>query len=100
SVAAGPAGARGTAGSAAAPIAAFEDPERGVYGVQFHPEVVHTPHGQELLKNFLYGVADAPPTWTAAAVIEEQVDRIRAQVGSARVLCAVAALVASAGAGL
>ena len=43
-----------TAGSPATPIAAFEDPERGLYGVQFHPEVVHTPHGQEVLKNFLY----------------------------------------------
>src|SRR2546421_2511643 len=70
SVTAAPAGARVTAGSTSAPIAAFEDPERRLYRVQFHPEVVHTPHGQELLKNFLYTVADAPPTWTAAAVIE------------------------------
>ncbi|HXK13342.1 MAG TPA: glutamine-hydrolyzing GMP synthase, partial [Gaiellaceae bacterium] len=89
SVTAPPAGSRVTAGSPAAPIAAFEDPERGLYGVQFHPEVVHTPHGQEVLKNFLYGVADAPPTWTAAAVIEEQIERIRSQVGSSRVLCAL-----------
>jgi GMP synthase (glutamine-hydrolysing) len=61
---------------------------------------VHTPHGQELLKNFLYAVADAPPTWTAAAVIEEQVERIRAQVGSARVLCALSGGVDSAVAAL
>jgi len=100
SVAAPPVGARVTAGSPAAPIAAFEDPERRLYGVQFHPEVVHTPHGQEVLKNFLYGVADAPPTWTAAAVIEEQVKRIRAQVGSARVLCALSGGVDSAVAAL
>ncbi len=100
SVAAPPAGARVTGGSPAAPIAAFEDPERRLYGVQFHPEVVHTPHGQEVLKNFLYGVADAPPTWTAAAVIEEQVERIRAQVGSARVLCALSGGVDSAVAAL
>jgi len=100
SVAAPPVGARVTAGSPAAPIAAFEDPERRLYGVQFHPEVVHTPHGQEVLKNFLYGVADAPPTWTAAAVIEEQVERIRAQVGSARVLCALSGGVDSAVAAL
>jgi GMP synthase (glutamine-hydrolysing) len=100
SVAAPPAGARVTAGSPAAPIAAFEDPERRLYGVQFHPEVVHTPHGQEVLKNFLYGVADAPPIWTAAAVIEEQVERIRAQVGSARVLCALSGGVDSAVAAL
>jgi len=100
SVAAPPSGARVTAGSPAAPIAAFEDPERRLYGVQFHPEVVHTPHGQEVLKNFLYGVADAPPSWTAAAVIEEQVERIRAQVGSARVLCALSGGVDSAVAAL
>jgi GMP synthase (glutamine-hydrolysing) len=100
SVAAPPVGARVTAGSRAAPIAAFEAPERRLYGVQFHPEVVHTPHGQEVLKNFLYGVADAPPIWTAAAVIEEQVERIRAQVGSARVLCALSGGVDSAVAAL
>jgi GMP synthase (glutamine-hydrolysing) len=61
---------------------------------------VHTPHGNEVLKNFLYGVAGAPPTWTAAAVIEEQVERIRAQVGSARVLCALSGGVDSAVAAL
>jgi GMP synthase (glutamine-hydrolysing) len=100
SVAAPPEGAQVTASSPAAPIAAFEDPERRLYGVQFHPEVVHTPHGQELLKNFLYEVADAPPTWTAAAVIEEQVERIRAQVGSERILCALSGGVDSAVAAL
>jgi GMP synthase (glutamine-hydrolysing) len=100
SVTAPPAGARVTGSSPAAPIAAFEDPERGLYGVQFHPEVVHTPHGTDLLKNFLYSVADAPPTWTAAAVIEEQVQRIRAQVGSDRVLCALSGGVDSAVAAL
>ena len=100
SVAAAPTGARVTAESPNAPIAAFEDPERGLYGVQFHPEVVHTPHGTELLKNFLYTVADAPPTWTAAAVIEEQVERIRAQVGHDRVLCALSGGVDSAVAAL
>jgi GMP synthase (glutamine-hydrolysing) len=100
SVAAPPEGAQVTASSPAARIAAFEDPERLLYGVQFHPEVVHTPHGQDLLKNFLYQVADAPPTWTAAAVIEEQVERIRAQVGSERVLCALSGGVDSAVAAL
>ena len=50
-----------------------------LYGVQFHPEVVHTPHGQDVLKNFLYEVAGAAPVWTPAAVIEEQVERIRAR---------------------
>ena len=100
SVTAPPEGARVTGGSASTPIAAFEAPERGLYGVQFHPEVVHTPHGNEVLKNFLYGVAGAPPTWTAAAVIEEQVERIRAQVGTERVLCALSGGVDSAVAAL
>ncbi len=100
SVTAPPEGARVVASSPAAPIAAFEDPSRALYGVQFHPEVVHTPYGNDLLKNFLYAVADAPATWTAAAVIEEQVERIRAQVGSERVLCALSGGVDSAVAAL
>src|SRR5581483_2851782 len=69
-------------------------------GVQFHPEVVHTPHGMSVLKNFLYDIADAPPAWTPAAVIEEQVERIRAQVGRERVLCALSGGVDSAVAAL
>ena len=100
SVVAPPEGARVTAGSPSTPIAAFEAPGRGLYGVQFHPEVVHTPHGQEVLKNFLYGLAGAPPAWTPAAVIEEQVERIRAQVGRERVLCALSGGVDSAVAAL
>ena len=88
-VTAPPEGADVVATSPGAAIAAFEAPGRRLYGVQFHPEVVHTPHGQEILKNFLYRVAGAPPTWTAAAVIEEQVERVRAQVGRERVLCAL-----------
>jgi len=100
SVTAAPEGAEVTASSDSTPIAGFEAPERGLYGVQFHPEVVHTPHGQEVLKNFLYGVAGAPPTWTPAAVIEEQVERIRAQVGSERVLCGLSGGVDSAVAAL
>jgi GMP synthase (glutamine-hydrolysing) len=88
-VTAPPSGARVVASSPSTPIAAFEHPERGLYGVQFHPEVVHTPHGTDILKNFLYSVADAPPVWTPAAMIEEETARIRAQVGSERVLCAL-----------
>ncbi len=86
--------------SPSTPIAAFEDPERGLYGVQFHPEVVHTVHGMEILKNFLYRGADAPATWTPASVIEVEVERIRAQVGGARVLCALSGGVDSAVAAL
>ena len=100
SVTAPPEGATVTAGSPSTPIAAFEHRERGLYGVQFHPEVVHTPYGQDVLKNFLYEIAGAAPTWTPAAVIEEQVDRIRAQVGSERVLCALSGGVDSAVAAL
>jgi GMP synthase (glutamine-hydrolysing) len=100
SVTAPPAGALVTASSSSTPIAAFEDRERRLYGVQFHPEVVHTPHGQQILKNFLYEVADVPPTWTPAAVIGEQVERIRAVVGSERVLCALSGGVDSAVAAL
>ena len=91
-----PTGARVIAGSPSTPIAAFEARERALYGVQFHPEVVHTPHGMAVLKNFLYEIADAPPAWTPAAVIEEQVERIRAQVGRERVLCALSGGVDSA----
>ena len=95
-----PSGARIVATSEHTPVAAFEDAARKLYGVQFHPEVVHTPHGQEVLKNFLYEVAGASPSWTPAAVIEEQVERIRAEVGSERVLCALSGGVDSAVAAL
>jgi GMP synthase (glutamine-hydrolysing) len=99
-VVAAPAGARVVASSPSTPVAAFEAPERGLYGVQFHPEVVHTPHGMQVLKNFLYEVASAPPVWTPAAVIEEQVERIRAEVGREKVLCALSGGVDSAVAAL
>src|SRR6478609_9330133 len=99
-VVAAPEGAAVVASSPATPIGAFEAGERKLYGVQFHPEVVHTPHGMQVLKNFLYDIADAPPAWTPAAVIEEQVERIRAQVGSERVLCALSGGVDSAVAAL
>jgi GMP synthase (glutamine-hydrolysing) len=95
-----PSGATTVATSEHTPVAAFEDHEQRRYGVQFHPEVVHTPHGQEVLKNFLYELAGAAPVWTPAAVIEEQVERIRAQVGSERVLCALSGGVDSAVAAL
>jgi GMP synthase (glutamine-hydrolysing) len=99
-VTAPPEGARVTAGSPSTPVAAFEAPERGLYGVQFHPEVVHTPNGQAVLANFLHRIAGAPAAWTAAAVIDEQVDRIRAQVGDERVLCGLSGGVDSAVAAL
>ncbi len=100
SVVAPPAGAEVTASSESTPIAAFEAPDRGLYGVQFHPEVVHTPNGMAILKNFLYEVAGAAPSWTPAAVIEEQVARIRERVGRDRVLCGLSGGVDSAVAAL
>jgi GMP synthase (glutamine-hydrolysing) len=100
SVLAPPLGARVVAGSPSTPIAAFEESERRLYGVQFHPEVVHTPHGTEVLKNFLYRVVDAPPAWTPTAVIAEETARIRAEVGRDRVLCALSGGVDSAVAAL
>jgi GMP synthase (glutamine-hydrolysing) len=99
-VTAPPEGARVTAGSPSTPVAAFEAGARGLYGVQFHPEVVHTPNGQAMLENFLLRVAGADASWNAAAVIDEQVERIRAQVGSQRVLCGLSGGVDSAVAAL
>ncbi|HXK13284.1 MAG TPA: glutamine-hydrolyzing GMP synthase [Gaiellaceae bacterium] len=99
-VVAPPDGAEIVATSEHTPVAAFEDAARKLYGVQFHPEVVHTPHGQDILKNFLYEIAGAAPVWTPAAVIEEQVERIRAEVGNERVLCALSGGVDSAVAAL
>ena len=78
------------------PAAAFESVERAVYGVQFHPEVVHTPHGQEMLKRFLYDACNCAPTWTMSSIIETSVDAIRAQVGRDRVICGLSGGVDSA----
>lgn len=76
-----------TATSPGAGVAAMESPERGLYGVQFHPEVAHTPRGMEILERFLFDVCGARPTWTRYSIIEAQVEAIRAQVGSAKVIC-------------
>jgi GMP synthase (glutamine-hydrolysing) len=89
SVVKAPAGFAVTASTGSTPVAAMEAPERGLYGVQFHPEVQHTPRGTDLLKNFLFRACRAPATWTALQVIEEQVERIRRQVGDERVICAL-----------
>jgi GMP synthase (glutamine-hydrolysing) len=75
------------ASSAASPVAAFESPERAIYGIQFHPEVVHTPYGQDILKTFLRDVCGCDMTWSAASIVEDQVARVREQVGDARVIC-------------
>jgi GMP synthase (glutamine-hydrolysing) len=82
-----PAGFTALASSTASPVAAIEDPERGIYGIQFHPEVVHTPYGQEILTTFLAEVCGCPRDWSAASIVEDQIARIRAQVGDAAVIC-------------
>ena len=61
--------------------------ERGLYGIQFHPEVVHTPYGQHVLTTFLEEICGCARTWSPASIIEEQIERIRAQVGTGRVIC-------------
>ena len=71
------------------PIAAFANPERRLFGVQFHPEVVHTPRGKEILRNFLFRICDCEPTWTMGHFIETSIEKIRQQVGSGRVVCAL-----------
>ncbi len=91
-----PAGATVFASTGDTPAAAFGDPERRIYGVQFHPEVVHTEHGQDMLKAFLFDVAECRPTWTNVSIIEEAVAEIRAQVGTSRVLCGLSGGVDSA----
>jgi GMP synthase (glutamine-hydrolysing) len=69
------------------PVVAVEDVGRGVYGIQFHPEVVHTPYGQEILTRFLTDVCGCERTWSPASIVEDQIARIRAQVGEGRVIC-------------
>ncbi len=78
------------------PAAAFESPERRVWAVQYHPEVSHTPHGQEVLRQFLHHLAGCRPTWTMTSIIEQQVAAVRQQVGGGRVMCALSGGVDSA----
>ncbi|MFX0591665.1 glutamine-hydrolyzing GMP synthase [Melissospora conviva] len=91
-----PAGFTVTAESAGAPVAAFEDLDRRRAGVQFHPEVGHTEHGQEMLTRFLYDIAGIAPSWTSENIIEEQVAEIRSRVGDKEVICGLSGGVDSA----
>lgn len=95
-VVAAPSGFAVTATTSGAPVAAFEDPQRRFAGVQFHPEVLHTDHGQRILTAFLADVAGVSQTWTTESVIDEQVALIREQVGSERVICGLSGGVDSA----
>ncbi len=96
SVAAAPAGFEVTASTAGAPIAAFEDLSRRRAGVQFHPEVLHTEHGQQIITRFLHEVAGLGSDWTTASIVDEQVAAIREQVGDHAVICGLSGGVDSA----
>lgn len=90
-VSAVPAGYRIVADTAAGtcPVAVFENEEKGIYGIQFHPEVVHSEYGNVMLKNFLYEVCHASGDWTMSGFVEEQVVRLREKIGDKKVLCAM-----------
>ncbi|GAA2940931.1 glutamine-hydrolyzing GMP synthase [Streptomyces enissocaesilis] len=85
-----------TASTDVVPVAAFENDEKKLYGVQYHPEVMHSTHGQQVLEHFLYRGAGIDPDWTTTNVVEEQVAAIRAQVGTKRAICGLSGGVDSA----
>ena len=85
-----------TAASADAPVAALENESRRIFGVQYHPEVAHTPRGQALMERFLYVAAGCTPSWTMDSFIDVAVQQIREQVGGARTICALSGGVDSA----
>ncbi len=82
-----PPGFTALASSTQSPVAALESVERAIYGIQFHPEVVHTPYGTQILETFLEDVCGLDRSWSPESVADEQIERIRAQVGDGRVLC-------------
>ncbi|UNK46887.1 glutamine-hydrolyzing GMP synthase [Arthrobacter sulfonylureivorans] len=84
------------ASTAGAPVAAFANEEKKLYGVQWHPEVKHSAHGQQVLENFLFHGAGLKPNWTTGNIVEEQVERIRGQIGDSRVICGLSGGVDSA----
>jgi GMP synthase (glutamine-hydrolysing) len=91
-----PTGVATTASTPDAPVAAFEDATQGLYGVQFHPEVIHTPHGQHVIERFLRDACATEPSWTMASIIDTAVEQIRAQVGDGRAICGLSGGVDSA----
>lgn len=93
---AAPEGFTVTASTAVVPVAAFENDALKLYGVQYHPEVMHSTYGQQVLEHFLYRGAGLAPTWTTQNVVEEQVAAIRAKVGAKRAICGLSGGVDSA----
>ena len=91
-----PAGVTITARTLEAPVAAFEDRERGLYAVQFHPEVVHTPCGQTVMRRFLRDACGVEPSWSTLSVIDTAVEAARAQIGSGEAICGLSGGVDSA----
>ena len=91
-----PAGFEVVASSAGAPVAAFEDRARGLAGVQYHPEVIHTPHGQQVLSRFLHDFAGIDAAWTPANIAEALIDGVRKQIGDGRAICGLSGGVDSA----
>ncbi|WP_192758328.1 glutamine-hydrolyzing GMP synthase [Actinomadura algeriensis] len=98
-VSAAPAGFTVTASTDVTPVAGMEDPSRGFFGVQFHPEVLHTEHGMEILRRFLYEGAGCRPNWTMVNIAEESIEAVRTRVGGKRAICALSGGVDSAVAG-
>ncbi|MGH8935082.1 MAG: glutamine-hydrolyzing GMP synthase [Acidimicrobiia bacterium] len=96
SVTRAPEGFRVTAATPTSPVAAMEDADRRLFGVQFHPEVSHTDRGHDILKRFLFDVCEARPTWTRSSIIEQAVEAVRRQVGGERVICGLSGGVDSA----
>ena len=96
SVVAAPVGFTALATTAGSPVAAFEDVARGLAGVQWHPEVLHTEHGQQVLDHFLHDIARCRPTWTMVNIVEEQVERIRERIGDRQAICGLSGGVDSA----
>jgi GMP synthase (glutamine-hydrolysing) len=95
-VTAAPEGFDVVASSAGAPVAGFENPARGLAGVQYHPEVMHTPHGQQVLSRFLHEFAGIDSTWTPANIADSLVEQVRAQIGDGRAICGLSGGVDSA----
>jgi len=95
-VTAAPAGFAVVGSSAGAPVAAFEDRARGFAGVQYHPEVIHTPHGQQVLTRFLHDFAGIVPSWTPANIAGSLIEGVREQIGDGRAICGLSGGVDSA----